>query len=113
MQYYLKGGKHMERRKSARKGRVGQEPASLTPEQRSEIAKKAALKRWSGKTPQEIKEGVLKKWQTEIPCERWIGGREARCYEANLWRALVMYRARIVGRKKRCGGRCTTHISCP
>ena len=78
---------------------------SLTPEQRSEIAKKAALKRWSGNTPQAIKEGVLKIGTTEIPCAVLEGERRV-VTEANFMAALGMYRsgALSVRRKHEEGG---------
>ena len=41
---------------------------SLSPDQRSEIARKAASARWSGDTPKANYEGTLKIGDSEIPC---------------------------------------------
>src|SRR5690349_13001397 len=41
---------------------------ALTPDQRAEIAKKAADARWSGTIPQALREGVLKIGEVDIEC---------------------------------------------
>jgi P63C domain len=78
---------------------------SLTPEQRSEIAKKAARSRWSDNLPQAIKEGVLKIGNTQIPCAV-LQGEMRVVSESNFMAALGMYRsgALSVRRKEEEGG---------
>src|SRR4051794_29140767 len=41
---------------------------SLTPEQRTEIAKKAAQERWNSALPKATHSGILKIGDAEIPC---------------------------------------------
>jgi hypothetical protein len=78
---------------------------ALSPEQRSEIAKKAALSRWNDALPRAIKEGVLEIGETKIPCAVLEG--ELRVVsETNFMAALGMYRsgALSVRRKEQEGG---------
>ncbi len=78
---------------------------ALTPEKRSEIAKRAAQSRWGANIPQAIMEGTLKIGDTEIPCAVLEGERRV-VSESNFMAALGMYRsgALSIRRKEQEGG---------
>src|ERR1019366_5575246 len=96
-----KGASMTDESDSKARGGVSRAEA-LTPEKRSEIAKKAALARWNDALPQAIKEGVLKIGETEIPCAVLEGERRV-VSESNFMAALGMYRSGALSVRRKDG----------
>ena len=65
---------------------------SLTPEERRDIARKAAESRWKENVPRALKEGILKLGGIELPCAV-LEGEERVVSETKFMAALGMYRS--------------------
>ncbi|MCP3960752.1 MAG: hypothetical protein GY719_23150 [bacterium] len=74
--------------------------ASLTADKRSEIARRAAEKRWGKEVPQEIYPGSITVGDTEFPCAVLSDGTRV-LTEANFMKGMGMYRSGALSKRRK------------